>query len=69
MFWWFFLDKSVKIKKRDGGIFDKMSLLIGFVVYIFDELCIGLFVGKVISGDDIDFLVINVDELKKVEEK
>ncbi|KAJ7394063.1 hypothetical protein OS493_003736 [Desmophyllum pertusum] len=31
-----------------------------------DELCTGPSVGKVISGDDIDSLAINVDELKKV---
>ena len=62
----FFLDKSAKTKKRDGGTPDKMSSPIGSAVHIPDELCTGPSVGKVISGDDIDSLAINVDELKKV---
>lgn len=46
-----------------------MSSPIGSTVHIPDELCTGPSVGKVISGDDIDSLAINVDELKKVKEK
>lgn len=46
-----------------------MSSPIGSAVHIPDELCTGPSVGKVISGDDIDSLAINVDELKKVKEK
>lgn len=60
------LDKSAKSKKRDGGTPDKMSSPVGSAVHIPDELCTGPSVGKVISGDDIDSLAINVDELKKV---
>lgn len=60
------LDKSAKSKKRDGGTPDKMSSPIGSAVHIPDELCTGPSVGKVISGDDIDSLAINVEELKKV---
>lgn len=59
-------DKSAKTKKRDGGTPDKMSSPIGSAVHIPDELCTGPSVGKVISGDDVDSLAINVDELKKV---
>lgn len=62
----FVLDKSAKSKKRDGGTPDKMSSPIGSAVHIPDELCTGPSVGKVISGDDIDSLAINVEELKKV---
>ena len=69
MSWWPFPDKSAKTKKRDGGTPDKMSSPIGSAVHIPDELCTGPSVGKVISGDDIDSLAINVDELKKVKEK
>ena len=61
-----FIDKSAKSKKRDGGTPDKMSSPVGSAVHIPDELCIGPSVGKVITGDDIDSLAINVDELKKV---
>lgn len=43
-----------------------MSSPIGSAVHIPDELCTGPSVGKVITGDDIDSLAINVDELKKV---
>ena len=60
------LDKSAKSKKRDGGTPDKMSSPVGSAVHIPDELCTGPSVGKVITGDDIDSLAINVDELKKV---
>ena len=35
-------------------------------MHIRDEVCTGPSVGKVISGDDIDSLAINLDELKKV---
>jgi len=59
-------DKSAKSKKRDGGTPDKMSSPVGSAVHIPDELCTGPSVGKVITGDDIDSLAINVDELKKV---
>ena len=59
-------DKSAKSKKRDGGTPDKMSSPVGSAVHIQDELCTGPPVGKVITGDDIDSLAINVDELKKV---
>ncbi|XP_078360278.1 MYCBP-associated protein-like [Oculina patagonica] len=59
-------DKSAKSKKRDGGTPDKMSSPAGSAVHIPDELCTGPSVGKVISGDDIDSLAINVEELKKV---
>lgn len=60
------LDKSAKTKKRDGGTPDKMGSPVGSAVHIQDEVCTGPFVGKVISGDDIDSLAINLDELKKV---
>lgn len=43
-----------------------MSSPIGSAVHIPDELCTGPLVGKVITGDDIDSLAINVEELKKV---
>ena len=59
-------DKSAKSKKRDGGTPDKMSSPVGSAVHIQDEICTGPSIGKVISGDDIDSLAINVDELKKV---
>ena len=59
-------DKSAKSKKRDGGTPDKMSSPVGSAVHIPDELCTGPSVGKVITGDDIDSLAINLDELKKV---
>ena len=35
-------------------------------MHIRDEVCTGPSVGKVISGDDVDSLAINLDELKKV---
>lgn len=59
-------DKSAKTKKRDGGTPDKMGSPVGSAVHIQDEVCTGPSVGKVISGDDIDSLAINLDELKKV---
>ena len=59
-------DKSAKSKKRDGGTPDKMSSPVGSAVHMPDELCTGPSVGKVITGDDIDSLAINLDELKKV---
>ncbi|XP_078360257.1 MYCBP-associated protein-like [Oculina patagonica] len=43
-----------------------MSSPVGSAVHIPDELCTGPSVGKVISGDDIDSLAINMEELKKV---
>lgn len=59
-------DKSAKSKKRDGGTPDKLSSPVGSAVHIQDEICTGPSVGKVICGDDVDSLVINMDELKKV---
>ena len=43
-----------------------MGSPVGSAVHIQDEVCTGPSVGKVISGDDIDSLAINLDELKKV---
>ena len=43
-----------------------MSSPVGSAVNLPDELCTGPSVGKVITGDDIDSLAINLDELKKV---
>ena len=43
-----------------------MGSPVGSAVHIQDEVCTGPSVGKVISGDDIDALAINLDELKKV---
>lgn len=43
-----------------------MSSPVGSAVHLPDELCTGPSVGKVITGDDIDSLAINLDELKKV---
>ena len=63
------IDKSAKSKKRDGGTPDKMSSPVGSTMHIPDELCTGPSIGKVITGDDIDCLAINVDELKKVSVK
>lgn len=61
-------DKSAtsKSRKRDGGTPDKLSSPVGSAVHIPDEICTGPPVGKVISGEDIDSLAINVEELKKV---
>lgn len=63
------VDKSTttsKSKKIPGGTPDKMSSPVGSAVLIPDEPYPGPPVGKVISGEDIDSLAINVEELKKV---
>ena len=63
------VDKSTatgKSKKRDGTP-DKLSSPVGSAVLINqDENYPGPPVGKVISGEDIDSLAINVTELEKV---
>ena len=63
------VDKSTatgKSKKRDGTP-DKLSSPVGSAVLINqDETYPGPPVGKVISGEDIDSLAINVTELEKV---